>query len=177
MQRINLLPSEAKKIVAYEKARIASLVFGFLVIASVLFVSIGIFAIRWHAQGIVFRTGKEIQAERLDPALSRFYALRGEIQRANARNARINSFSQKERLFRDRLRALEELTPQEIQFIDISITDSGNVAIVGNAPTRESFLQFKSNLSKSEGIIQLQSPPENILKPEDIRFSLQFVFR
>lgn len=176
-QRINLLPPEDKKIVSYEKSRIASLVFGSMVIAIVLFLSIGIFAIRWYVQGIVSRTGKEIQAERLDPALSRFYVLRGEIERANARNTRITSFFQKERLFRDRLQMLEKLTPPEIQFIDISIMDSGNVLIVGSASTRESFLQLKSNLEKSEGIIQLQSPPENILKAEDIRFSLQFVFK
>jgi hypothetical protein len=177
MQRINLLPLEDKKIVLYEKARIASFVFGSMVIAGVLLVSIGIFGIRWYVEGIVSRTGKEIQAERLDPALSRFHALRGEIERANALIARINSFSEKEHLFRDRLRVLEKLIPQEIRFIDISIRDSGNVLIVGNAPTRESFLQFKKNIEQYEDIIQLQSPPENILKPEDIQFSVQFVFK
>jgi hypothetical protein len=177
MRRINLLPFEDKKIVLYEKARMASFVFGSMAIAVVLFVSVGIFAIRWYVQGIVSRTGKEIQMERLDPALSRFHAFRGEIEDANAVTSRINSFSEKERLFSDRLRALEKLTPQEIRFIDISIRDSGNVLIVGNAPTRESFLQFKTNIEQYEGIMRLSSPPENILKPEDIQFSVQFVFK
>ena len=61
--------------------------------------------------------------------------------------------------------------------IDISIAEGGHVLVVGNAPTRESFLQFKTNLKQYEGVTQLSSPPENILKPEDIQFSLQFVFR
>lgn len=177
MHRINLLPAEDKKIVAYEKARITSIVFGSLAIGALFFASIGTAAIRWYAQGIVSRMGKEIQGERFDPALSRFYALRGEIEYANGAIARINSFFQKEHRFRDRLHVLEELTPQEIRLVDISIMDSGNVLMVGDAPTRELFLEFKSNLEKSEHIALLQSPAENILKPENIRFSLQFVFK
>lgn len=177
MKGINLLPVADKKIVGYEKMRIASLLFGSMVIWGVLFASIGLFAIRWYAQGIVSRAGKDMQAERFDPALSQFYALRGEIENANKMIERIISFSSKERLFSERMSTLEELVPKGVRVIDLAIGGTGNTFIVGSAPTRESFLLFKSNLEKSEAIADLKSPPENILKPEKIRFSLQFVFK
>lgn len=177
MKRINLLFSEDKTLLSFEKMRLVAFRYGFMFILIIGAVSAGLVIVRSYAGNIVADAAKGIQEQRLDPALSRFNVLRGEIQLVNEAVQKITDFDTKKRLFAEHSKILEEFVPKDILIQGFTLERTGNTTLFGIAPTRESFLRLKSNLENSDAITQVQSPLENILQSKEIRFSLQFIFR
>lgn len=65
--------------------------------------------------------------------------------------------------------------PQEVKLTSLVVKDeTKKISILGTTPTRDTFLQFKDNLEKSNYFYDFNSPLSNIINPTNINFSLEF---
>ncbi len=62
--------------------------------------------------------------------------------------------------------------PNGVQLATLSVDDSGNVRLTGQADTRAALLQLQEKLRASGAIADLYSPVRNLLQPTDVAFEL-----
>jgi hypothetical protein len=68
--------------------------------------------------------------------------------------------------------AVSAAVPSGVQLATLSVDDSGNVRLTGQADTRAALLQLQEQLRASGAIADLYSPVRNLLQPNDVVFEL-----
>lgn len=71
---------------------------------------------------------------------------------------------------------LSQLVPPDVNLRQVSIIQKNNtLKLSGYAATRSAFLEFKDNLTESPIFTTVDSPISNLLKQEDIQFTLDII--
>jgi len=95
------------------------------------------------------------------------------IKEINEKINSINNIQSEYVLFSNYLMDFTKLVPSSIKINNLSINQETNVIqLDGYAPIRQNFLQFETNLKNSSIIEKLESPISNLIKKEDINFTL-----
>lgn len=174
MLNLNLLPVSQRKNLDYEINRRVVQFFGIWL--SIIGVSFGIGLM--PAYFFVSLLESEVERSlRVEESVAKAYGI-GEIEdRIRAVNDRLGLILLREEKKRDPSPFITEVfsrTPAGVSLARVTTSDSlSKAAASGKAQTRSALLQFVSSLRSSSRVKSVSSPVANIIKEEDIEFSLE----
>lgn len=177
---INLLPQEEKNILKSEEISRLCLIWSIFVLFFLITLSLILFSVKTYVFGEVESQKILIDQEQQKSQTLAAQNLEQEIILVNQELLKINSFYKEQPNFTELFKKISSYVPQEIYLNSMSLErrkgDSGGfqLSLTGNSQTRESLLEFKSNLESDSKIQGVYFPPSSWVKPEDINFSASF---
>jgi len=176
---INLLPQEEKQRLLLEKEKKLAIVWGIIVLVSLVCLFLLLLSIKFYIQG---ETDSQrnilLQVER-ENKISDFATVNASIQKYNETLAQLGSFYKKEIYFGQVLNIITSVpSPDGLFITDFSLkrNDGGTVKVnvSGVSDTREKLLVFKENILNDKRIIKPYFSPESWISPENADFNLTF---
>lgn len=177
---INLLPQKEKQDLLFLKNRNLVIVLGsitiiFLICLGLVFLSLKFYILQKVSFGksILEDTESEYQTDN-------FLSILDSIKQYNKVLSRADSFYKKQVYFSNALREIVEIQrPQNVKFESIILekVNADNkikANIYGVSYNRDALLLFKGNVEQQERIVNVYIPPDNLVKPTNINFSLSF---
>ncbi|PIS38883.1 MAG: hypothetical protein COT34_01425 [Candidatus Nealsonbacteria bacterium CG08_land_8_20_14_0_20_43_11] len=170
---INLLPPSEKELLVQDEKRKPIIIFGFLISAFFVFLSLILFAINvevetnLEAQKVVF----QMEEERLNT--QQVTDLKRKISSANKELLVLDSFYQKKVNLVDVIEKISQLLPPNVSLTNFSYQETGfKMTLSGFALTREELVEFKEKLEKEGSFQEISFPASNWVKPREIKFNL-----
>lgn len=171
---INLLPSQQKEELAQERRYKLLLIFGISIIIFFIALFLILFSIK------IFIAGKA-QEEKvvISPELQ---GLEEEIVSINKSLQNLASFYEKQPDFIGFLEKISQILPAGVYLTSFSWNIVGkeenfSVFLQGFSPTREILLNLKRNLESEPAFKDINFPPSNWVRPDNIDFSLNFIMQ
>lgn len=167
---INLLsPQQKKEIIEEQRYRLFSIL-GVLAVLFLVVLSLALFSIKTYISG-------KAQSEKiLIPA--QLQGQEEQIREINEKLQKLNSFYGKQVSFSGILEKVSKILPRGIRLASLSseTVKSGDskISLQGFSPTRDLLLQLKKDLESESGFRDINFPPSNWVKAENIDFSVNF---
>lgn len=174
MITINLLSSQEKKDISYEKNNIS--VIGAFVVLSFVFILLG----------VVLYTIKDLQNNNYlaqaseTKNLEKFLNQEGnkqiesKVKEINYYLATIKKIESERTDFSKSLVEIANLTTNGVRLYNIKLHKADkNFEITGQADKRDDLLKFIDNLEKSDYFEGIESPSSNLISPTDISFTIK----
>lgn len=166
---INLLPPQQKKELFYEERYKLLIILGISAVAFLLAFSLALFAVKIYISG-------KVQSYRII-ASAMLQDEEGTITSANKKLENLSSFYANQPDPAGFLEKLSGVIPESAGLTSISLVfskkDGGfSASLHGFSPTREELLKFKKNLESEVKFKDINFPPANWVKPENIEFSV-----
>jgi len=180
---INLLPEKQKEGLRLEKNKKLVTVLAGLFLISLVSFSLILFSVRFYLFGE--RNEEKIVLDSIEEKYKNpeFLSLKELTQKYNLRLLNLDNFYKEEIYFSDVLKNIAQVERPKGLFLNAIVVERMKkdnkikVIISGESASRESFLLFRDNLNNSQKIENLSFPPEYLLKPTDINFSITFNFK
>lgn len=173
MISLNLLPPEEKSLLvsqaAMRKILIQSISFIFLI-----FVFFGLLSSVWLYLKIQLKSAEEILYETETGQRGKAYhALREKTGEANEKLQKLSDIQRKNKGYFPAFEALAEIVPQGGISLNRLSLNQGNLSLDGHSDSRSILLLFKSSLEKSPFFEKIENPVSNLLKQNDIDFTVK----
>ncbi|KPJ73656.1 hypothetical protein AMJ48_00395 [Parcubacteria bacterium DG_74_1] len=172
---INLLPSEQKEELEQEKNFKLVLALGIVILAFLVSLILILFSIKTSllvdldAQEIYI---KQKQKELENPEMQE---LEAKIKENNSILSKLEVFYQGQPDLTLTLEKIYWTLPEEIYLTNLNFNPQvSQVSLDGFSPTRETLVQFKENLERTEGFKEIKFPPASWVYLTDIKFSVNF---
>ncbi len=173
MITINLLSSEEKKDISYERSNI-SLVGSFVILGFVLIMlTFVLYTISDVQKGTLNAVASE--TKNIEKFLNQEgnAQIESKIKQINNYLSTIKAIEEDRTDFAKTLTEIANQTITGIRIFDIKLNKTDkNFEISGNAVARDNLVQFTSNLGKTGYFESIESPPSNLISPTDISFKV-----
>lgn len=171
---INLLPPEEKRILEAESKFKLIIIWGLIVIFSLVAFSLILLSIKFYVSSMV-----ETQEERFTD--SQGQNLLNEVGDINEELRLLGLFYQNQIIFSSAFLLVVNAIPKEINintlYFSIKIEEDGPIlvgSLTGHSPNREALFSLKKNMEDEPSFWNIDFPPSNWVKPTDINFSITF---
>ncbi|MEK7124284.1 MAG: hypothetical protein AAB877_01175 [Patescibacteria group bacterium] len=178
---INLLPPKEKERLLQEKNLKLAVILGNIVLVSIISLILVLVSVKFYilSQAEYHKTAlSEIEKKYKTPE---FLFFDNYIKTQNVKLQRVDNFLDNQSSFADSVKLILDIErPPGLSFSNILMhtdKESGNkikTSISGFVDNRENLLIFKKNIENSQKIKNINFPPNNWIKPENIEFFLSF---
>lgn len=168
---INLLPPQQKKELKQEQEYKLLLILGISVIVFLVALSLMLFTVKIYISG-------KVQSNKIITAAIPQDQER-EVAEINKNFKNLNLFYARSPHSAEFFEKISKILPANTSLTSISLNfsqkeDNFPVSLQGFSPTRELLLQLKKNLDSEASFKDINFPVSNLLKPENIEFSVSF---
>lgn len=174
---INLLPQKQKE--EFFGERNVKILFNLGLLFSLFLILLGIllFAVKIHLTADIQEQKFMINSMDLAATNPQYKELEDKISESNKLISKINEFYEEQIDVTQILEKISDILPEGVTLASFSYQkDKSQVALQGNAISRESFLVFKKALESQAEIKNLSSPVSNLLKSSNIDFYFSFIW-
>ncbi|MEK7664504.1 MAG: hypothetical protein AAB340_03675 [Patescibacteria group bacterium] len=177
---INLLPQKEKQELLFQKNRNLVIVLGSTAIIFLICLALVLLSIKFYILQIISNEKailKDAEEKYQTPNSLLFL---DSLKKNNADLSIMDSFYKKKAYLSDDLKTiLQTQRPDGITFNSISLGQTGSdnrvkISILGTSATRDELLSFKDNITSQASVKNIYLPPENLVKPTNISFNLNF---
>jgi len=168
---VNLLPPQQIKELIKEQRDRLFLIFGFLTIIFLIALSLALFAVKVYISG-------KIQNESVVAPLQ-VQDQEKEIMAINKELQNLEDFYDGSRNFTELFEKISKIIPEDIRLSSFSLNPtkekgSFSASLQGLSPSREILFQLKKRLESEADLKDINFPPSNWVKPENIEFNTNF---
>jgi len=180
---INLLPSEEKRIIFWEKRQKLALILWFLLLFFVVSLTLILFMTKIYLQYQTERqrnSFKNIEGQGEQLEIEEFQE---KIKIANQTFKKLSDFYKNEFYLSETIERVSQLLPESLYLNSFSANlfpaeekeeKHINFSFSGFAPNREDLFKLRNNFKEEEKFSDVYFPPTNWTKPSDIDFSVNF---
>ena len=173
MITINLLSSQEKKDITYEKTNISIIGSFILFLAVLVLLSVVLYSIQNLQKNNLEVLDQQIASTNIYLDGEENKSIEDKVKKINSYLATIKKIEDNKTRFSKTLIELSEITPKGIRLYDIKLDKTEKTfEISGNANSRENLLKFTENCDKSKYFENTESPTSNLISPTNINFSL-----
>lgn len=172
---INLLPPQQKEELFQEERFKLVLTLGIIILAFLVSLTLILFSIKTslsadlEIQKMYF---EQREKELKSPGIQE---LEGKIKNYNLTLSKLETFYQGQLDLTSILEKISKTLPEGTYLTNFNFNPQiSQFSLTGFSPNRETLLQFKENLEKTEGLKEIYFPPANWLEPTDINFLVNF---
>ena len=172
---INLLPPEQKEELKQEERFKLALILGIVILAFLISLTLILFSIKislladLEIQKIYFEQRKK---ELEDPTIQE---LEEKIKNYNLTLSKLKNFYQEQLDLTLILEKISQALPQGTYLTNLNFNlQVSQFSLTGFSPSRELLFQFKENLEDTQGLKEIDFPPQNWVQATDVDFSVNF---
>ena len=167
---INLLPPQQKQELLYEQKYKMLLIISLVLLVFIISLSLSFFSVKTYIAG-------RAQSEKISvPVPDK--DLEEDLQIANQKLKKLELFYIGQTEFSQFLEKISEILPQDIYLTSVSLIAAdkkkAKVSLRGLSKTRELLFQLKKQLESDANFKDINFPPSNWVKAENISFSISF---
>lgn len=177
---INLLPPQQKKeILKEEKLKLIFILGVLLWLFLVVFV-LFLFLIKIYSAIITENQKIIVERAKMSFEASGAQNLEEEIRLINQKLVRLDTFYQEQADLSEFVSNVSNILPKKLYLTSLSLNplsqkkNKFQIYLAGLAPTRQLLLEFKKNLDAHSEFSEVDFPPSNWLKAENINFTVTF---
>ena len=176
---INLLPQKEKQELIFQKNRNLVVVLGSITMIFLVCLSLVLLSLKFYIlQRLSYQqsTLEEAEAQYQTP---QYLSLLDSLKKYNMLLLRVDDFYKKENYFSDILKIVfTTKKPEGVTFNNIVLNRNNDnktkVSINGASISRDELLSFKDNIKDQNNVNNVYLPPDNLVKPSNINFSITF---
>jgi len=170
---INLLSPQKKKKLNEYKTIYTIKNIGYFVLLFLIIINLSIYGTYLYLQNQLEQKESEINQLKSSITSEGEISINDIVDEVNEKISQAQNLQSDYILWSDYLSEFSLLVPQNITLNQIVIKQNNNsITISGQAPLRQNFLNFKNNLESSELLTDINSPISNLMKKENVIFSL-----
>lgn len=178
---INLLPPQEKQKIFFIKNKKIAIIWGIIILVSLISLILVLLSIKFYVLAMTDEQ-KDILNQVQQKSMSQeFVDLTNVVKKYNGTLAQLDSFYKNELYFSKAIEVITNVpTPEGLRLINFSVTRTGegtvDVAVSGVSDTRDNLLSFKKDAESTQNIKNLYFSPDSWISPENVKFSLKFVY-
>lgn len=177
---INLLPPEEKQELGRERNKKLAIILGDIALISLISLALILFSLKFHVSREATAQKFNLQVAENRHNAPNVISFKKVVSGYNAKLLKVNQFFTSEIYLGDVLKTVVEIErPPGLYFNELRVDRSKDgmsmsVVIAGFSNTRENLLQYKDNLEKQGKLTNIIFPPDNWIKPVNLKFSVSF---
>lgn len=175
---INLLPPQEKKELSRSRSKKLVIVLSNVALIGLLSLALILFSLKFYILSEVDISKLNLENTQKRYQTPTLLTLKQVVSQSNATLVKVDDFYQNETHFGDVLKIVFGIErPEGISLTDINITrESGKIKVIasGKADTRDHLLVFRDSAQKNQNTENVNFPPEDLVEPADINFTMAF---
>ncbi|MDZ7799121.1 MAG: hypothetical protein U5L76_06005 [Patescibacteria group bacterium] len=173
MIKLNLLSNQKKKELKEYKILNTFRIASYLVIVFLVLIIMSLYGVSYYLSNQVKEISDKNEASQNRQSQEGNISYSKTISEINSDIQDIKKIQSDYIIFSDYLKDYTKIIPSDLKLTNLSVNNETNlIQIKGLAPTREVFLQFKTNLENSNLIKEIDSPISNLIKKVNVDFTI-----
>ncbi len=177
---INLLSPKEKIVLIQEENQKLILILGIILFLALICFALILLSIKIHISGELDAQKIFLEQKKLDSSSTQ--EIEQEIKHQNLAFSDLKTFYQKDFRKSEILERVSQKLPSSTYLTNFSLstfifkekTSEFSIFLLGFSPNRDILLEFKKNLESEDMFQEVDFPPSNWVKPNDINFSVSF---
>ncbi len=185
MIKLNLLSSQEKEEIRWEKINRILIINGTVIIAELVIFIVLLLTMDFYLSREFFKIDNLVIQKQQEAEVREIEELKVKTQSFNERLSLVDEIQNQQIGWTEILEKLSLITPKSVQIISLDISSANNkdnsvggeqhlFNLIGHAKTREDMLEFEDRLKNSDYFSNLESDRSNYLESYDVNFRYKF---